>query len=246
LFRFHKYLLATLAMAILTVLGITATVLVKFGSVGITQPIATLIGVILVPSIALLGFLAQKRVERSYDVSKEARNAAREFIDSSTAYQTALMRSDFDWQVDKFQKYQSKWFQLHTVLPEVFSGSAKAVLQDHFDALTDFQIVRNSERKGVILDDPEIRKLIIRIKNTEMQMVSALTFACTGIDLRATVTPKEPAQKDVVPRLSRGSILLQMGMLVTDRDLKSDSLTLLGSGQSDEAKGTSKKKNSSE
>lgn len=222
MFKFHKYLTAALALVILSIGGATIAAIIKFGTGIITQPLATLIGVVVVPSIALFGFLMQKRIERSYEVSKEARNAAREFIDASTAYLTALMQSDFGRQIEKFQAYQSNWFQLHTVMPEVFSGQNKKILQYHYDALTAIQTARNDERRGEVLEEADMRRLLMTVRDSEVAMVSALTHVCTGIEVSKEETRDliEVISKSQTyrQRWSRGNVAIQMGAYLTDRE----------------------------
>lgn len=220
MFDFQRRLAMVLAVVVVATAAATISAIVAFGPSIITQPLATLVGIVLVPSITLFGFLMQKRVERSYEVAKEARNASRNFIDASTAYLNALVQSDFGQQIEKFQLYQSSWFQLHTVMPEMFSRDFKTVLQRHYDALTAIQHARNEEREGVALEEATMKQLLMEVRDSEAMMVSALASVCTGIDTSSgeIAALMRFAHQNSPARFSRGSVAIQMGTFLTSRD----------------------------
>lgn len=217
--KFENRLAVFLAFIVTFTLIVTLFFVIKNGVIAVTQPLATLIGIILVPSIALFGFLFQKRIERNYEISKEARSSARAFIDSSTSYLSSLIQEDFTEQVEKFQLYQSNWFQLHTVMPEVFHGNYQKILERHYNALTAIQHLRNKERNGVELNEDDMKKLFFEVKNSEIEMVLTLAKICTGIDLSELKETDIAYNKAIVPRNSRGNIALQMGTHISNEDI---------------------------
>ncbi len=187
------------------------------GFSAITQPLATIFAAIVVPSIGVLAYLVQKRVEHSYEMAREARSVSREFIDASTKYQIELLSGDSAGQLNALKEYQSNWFRLQTAL----STKQKELISDslavHWEGLRDLQVLRHNMMSGREIEDKLQKKVIERLQTSETILVENL----------AQISQSETASRDQeadflranVARYSRGNILIQGNSYLTKEEI---------------------------